>query len=364
MIKSIRKRTRPDNLKNQVRAGGQSFARRLYFYCIVALFTVLGWTFTGHWFFLDAEGIVTKERTIIAPDYSARVMSIHTKPGDTVKAGQHIATLQSREILDSIAELSSRRATISSREAQIIGRIETIQHVLPGARERRQKAEGSRAKINALAAQQLTTSIRIQEVQKEFYEAQREESSLSNELRALNSEFKNIAASVIELDEAIKQVTRTYNNGKVLAQVDGTVGPKVPHLGQIVKSGEPLIEVWRGDMFVLAYLPVGRLYSILPGDAVRVSDGQSVYPGKVERIENVTDNLPPELQHTFRTADRQQLFRIGFPEQPVFAIQSKIKLSSTWSPQGIMAKGKGMILAAGETISSKLRFGNNETASH
>jgi multidrug resistance efflux pump len=353
MIKSIRKRARPDNLKNQVRAGGQSFARRLYFYCIVALFVMLGWVSTGHWFFLDAEGIVTKERTVIAPDYSARVMSIHVRPGDTVKAGQHIATLQSREILDSIAELSARRATISSREAQIIGRIETIQHVLPGARDRRKKADAGRAKINALAAQQLTTSIRIQEVQKEFYEAQREESSLSNELRALTSEFKNIAASVVELDEAIKQVTRTYNNGKVVAQLDGTVGPKVPHLGQIVKSGEPLIEVWRGDMFVLAYLPMGRLYSILPGDTVRV----------VERIENVTDSLPPELQNTFRNAERQQLFRISFPEQPAFAIQSKIKLSSTWSPQGIMAKGKGMILAAGETISSKLRFGNNETAS-
>ena len=90
MIKAIRKRARPDNLKNQVRAGGQSFARRLYLYCVVGLFVILGWTFTGHWFFLDAEGIVTKERTIIAPDYAARVLAIHVKSGDTEIGRAHV----------------------------------------------------------------------------------------------------------------------------------------------------------------------------------------------------------------------------------------------------------------------------------
>jgi multidrug resistance efflux pump len=362
MIKSIRKRVRPDNLKNQVRAGGQSFARRLYLYCIVGLFVMLGWTFTGHWFFLDAEGFVTKERTIIAPDYAARVLSIHVKPGDTVKAGQTIATLQSREIADAIAEFSTRRATISSREAQVVGRIETIRQVLPGAKERRRKAEDSRAVINSLAARQLTTAIRVQDVQKEFYEAQREESSLTTELAALTSEFKNIAVSRSEMEEAINQVQANYNNGKVVAQIAGTVGPKVPHLGQIVKSGEPLIELYRGDMFVLAYMPIGRLYSIQPNDSVRVTDGQQTFPGRVDRIENVTDSLPPEFQVSFRSTDRQQLFRIVFDETPPFAIQAKIKLSSNWSPQGLLAKGKGVIIMAGETVSGWLRFGGNQTA--
>jgi multidrug resistance efflux pump len=362
MIKAIRKRARPDNLKNQVRAGGQSFARKLYFYCVVGVFVMLGWTFTGHWFFLDAEGIVTKERTIIAPDYAARVLTIHVKPGDSVKPGMPIATLQSREIVDSIAELTSRRATISSREAQIIGRIETIQQVLPGARDRKRKADEGKARIAALAARQLTTAPRIQETQREFYEAQREESSLSTELRALTSEFKNITASVVELEEAISQVQKNYNGGKVIAQIEGTVGPRVPHPGQIVKSGEPLVELYRGEMFVLAYLPIGRLYSIEPADGVRVSDGQHTFPGRVDRIENVTDALPPEFQVSFRSADRQQLFRIAFDGTPPFAIQAKIKLSSNWSPQGIMAKAKGSVIALGETISGWLRFGGSQTA--
>jgi multidrug resistance efflux pump len=362
MIKAIRKRARPDNLKNQVRAGGQSFARKLYLYCIVALFVVLGWTFTGHWFFLDAEGIVTKERTIIAPDYAARILTIHVKPGDTVKPGTHIATLQSREIVDSIADLTTRRATVLSREAQIIGRVETIRKVLPSAVERRKRAIETERKMTALSTRGLTTGPRIQDAQREFYEAQREESSLSTELQALEAELRNIVASRKDMDAVISQVKANYNDGKVVAQIEGVVGPKVPNPGQIVKSGDPLVELYRGDMFVLAYMPVGRLYSILPNDAVRVSDGQQNFAGRVERIENVTDALPPEFQLSFRSQDRQQLFRIVFDQTPPFAIQSKTRISSNWSPQGLLALGKGAAIAVGETISGWLRFGGTQTA--
>jgi multidrug resistance efflux pump len=362
MIKAIRKRARPDNLKNQVRAGGQSFARKLYFYCVVGVFVMLGWTFTGHWFFLDAEGIVTKERTIIAPDYAARVLAIHVKSGDTVKPGTHIATLQSREIIDSIADLMTRRATILSREAQVAGRVETIRKVLPSAAERRKRAIATQNQMASLSARGLTTGPRVQDSQREFYEAQREESSLTTELQALDAEHRNILSSRKEMDSVIGQVQANYNNGKVVAQIEGVVGPKVPNPGQIVKSGDPLVELYRGNMFVLAYMPVGRLYSILPNDAVRVSDGQHNFAGRVERIETVTDALPPEFQVNFRSQDRQQLFRVVFDSMPPFAIQSKTKISSNWSPQGLMTLGKGVAISLGETVSGWMRFGGTQTA--
>jgi multidrug resistance efflux pump len=255
-----------------------------------------------------------------------------------------------------------RRSTVLSREAQIAGRVETIQKVLPSAVERRKRALETQKQLANLSARGLTTGPRVQDSQKEFYEAQREESSLSTELQALETELRNIMGSRKEMDDLIQQVQANYNNGKVVAQIDGIVGPKVPNLGQIVKSGEPLVELYRGDMFVLAYMPVGRLYSIVPNDAVRVSDGQHTFSGRVERIETVTDALPPEFQVSFRSQDRQQLFRIAFDETPPFAIQSKTKISSNWSPQGLMTLGKGLALSLGETVSGWLRFGGTQTA--
>ncbi len=354
MIKAIRKRARPDNLKNQVRAGGQSFARKLYLYCVIAVFATLAWIFTGHWFFLDAEGQVSKERVVIAPDYAARVLAIHVKPGDKVVAGQHIATLQSREILDTIAELTTRRATVMSREAQITGRIETIRKLLPSAIERRKRAIETQKQLASLSVRGLTTGPRVQDAQREFYEAEKEESSLTTESKALMAEFINVQTSRTELDALIAQVQSTYNGGKVLAGVDGIVGARVPHLGQIVKSGEALVDLYRGDMFVLAYMPVGRFYSIRPGDPIRVTDGQQSFMGRVDRIENVTDALPPEFQVSFRAQERQQIFRVAFDSPPPFAIQAKVKLSGAWSPNGLASFGKGAALALGETVTGWL----------
>jgi multidrug resistance efflux pump len=363
MIKAIRKRARPDNLKNQVRAGGQSFARKLYFYCVVAVFVMLGWTFTGHWFFLDAEGIVTKERTVIAPDYSARVMAIHVKPGDRVEKGQPIATLASREIIDSLSDLVTRRGTVASREAQVVGRIETIRRVLPSAAERRKRAIDTQKQMAGLNARGLTTGPRMQDAQREFYDAEREESSLSTELGALITELKNVNATMSEMDQVIRQAQASYNEGKVVAQVTGTVGARVPHLGQIVKSGDPLVDIYRGDMFVLAYMPIGRLYSLAPNDSLRVSDGQHSFPARVERIETVTDALPPEFQVNFRSQDRQQIFRVAFDAPPPFAIQAKVKLSGNWSPQGLSRWGAGAVTAAAEWLSGWPRSGGQSATS-
>jgi multidrug resistance efflux pump len=364
MIKAIRKRARPDNLKNQVRAGGQSFARKLYFYCVVGVFALLGWTFMGHWFFLDAEGLVTKDRTIAATDYSARVTAIHVKPGDRLEPGQLIATLQSREIIDSIADMTMRRATLQSREAQISGRIETIRTTLPNARARLKRANEAQAQLSTLSARGLTTGPRVQDAQKELYDAQREESSISTEMRALETERNNLAVSRGQMDGAIAQIQATYNDGKILAAVAGTVGPRVPSPGQVVKSGDALAEIYRGDMFVLAYMPTSRLYSMNPNDAVRVTDGQRTFTGRIERIDGVTDALPPEFQVNFRSQDRQQLFRIAFDEAPPFPIQAKVRVSGNWSPQGLVSGTRGVVTSASETVSGWLFGGSGNVAAN
>ncbi|MGL5113908.1 MAG: HlyD family secretion protein [Beijerinckiaceae bacterium] len=466
MIQALRKRARPDNLKNQIRAGGQSFARRLYLWSVIAVIGTVVWSFTGHWFFLATEGIVWKERVVIAPDYAARVMAVHVKPGDKVVVGQPIVTLQSREILDSIAEFTTRRAALFTRESQIAARFTTIREVTPIAEERLRRARDLLAKLDGMQSsdqtadivqrraaslarqgqiesllgtirqttdsgqrrlqqskaalerleelhrRQLTTAPRISEAQRDFYEAEKQVAQQRNELLALEGEATSLAASLRELDTAltqarliasaprqaeaqreayeaqrelaglraeltsladerdglarssgevdaaIRQVQASYNNGNVVAMVEGLVGPKTPNPGQIVKSGESLLDIYRGDMFVLAYMPTSRLYSVEVADKVRVTDGQHTHPGKIMRIETVTDALPPEFQVNFRATDRQQLFRVAFDETPPFAIQAKVKLSSSWSPQGIVTLAQGWMLAAGETVHSWFRVGS------
>jgi len=354
MIKAIRKRARPDNLKNQVRAGGQSFARKLYLYCIVSVFVLIGWTFTGHWFFLDAEGLVTRERMVVAPDYSGRIVEVHVKPGDRVEAGQLLATLHSREITDVIAELTTRRGTVSSREAQLSARIETARRLLPRAAERKRRALEAHRQLAGLGRRGLTTTTRIQETEREIDEAEREESTLAAEINGSASEMKNLNATLAQMDQTIAQAERNYSGGRVIALADGLIGARAPSLGQIVKSGEPLFDLYRGEMFVLAYVPIGRLYALSENDSVSVSDGQTTFPGRVEHIKAVTDALPPEFQANFRAQDRQQIFSVAFTDPPPFAVLAKVRLSSNWSPYGMSRRLIGLVTGAGELVTGSI----------
>ncbi len=86
---------------------------------------------------------------MVAPDYTARVLAIHVKPGDAVRTGH--PSPRCSHVRSSIqrAELTTRRAGILSREAQIAARVETIRKILPGAAERRRRAIETQRQLGA-----------------------------------------------------------------------------------------------------------------------------------------------------------------------------------------------------------------------
>ncbi len=168
MIKAIRKRAQPDNLKNQIRAGGQSFARRLYLWSIGGVIVILLSALLGPLLFLDADALVMRERSIISPDYNARIVSVEVKPGDMVAKGQLLMRISSSETLDRIAELTSKVGQLSTRETQLTSRARQIEMLAPALRERRRRAEAAVRDLKALAQKQLTTSIRINEAPRSF----------------------------------------------------------------------------------------------------------------------------------------------------------------------------------------------------
>ncbi len=116
-----------------------------------------------------------------------------------------------------------------------------------------------------------------------------------------------------------------------------------------MKSGETLVDLYRGDMFVLAFVPIGRLYSLAAGDGVRASDGQKSHPARIERIETVTDSLPPEFQSSFRSVDRSSCSAWCSTSRRL-PIQAKVRVTGSWSPQALVSRGRDVVVAAGETV--------------
>jgi multidrug resistance efflux pump len=351
MIKALRKRTRPDNLVNQVRAGGKSTARRLYLAAVTTAALLLVLQLIGPFVFLDADGLVTKDRTVLAPEFNARVMKVHVSPGDMVQAGQSLLTVSSSETLDRIADLTAKLGQIAAREAQLAGRARQTSTLIPVAADRRARAQASYRTLQGLAARQLTTSNRIAEAARELFDAEREYAQITAEGSTVEAELATTTAARAELSRAVADLRKAYNDGRFIAERTGQLGPKVVSPGTILKLGETALEIFSGESYVVAYLPTNRLYSVEPGDHVIVTDGTSRARGRVERIEAMADALPEEFQNVFSSRERLQVVRVELMSGAErLSLQTKIKVVGYVTPTNMVSFLRSGISLAATTL--------------
>src|SRR5262245_9881305 len=186
-IRSLRTHVRPDNLKNQIRPG-QSLARRIY---LGSLLLGAGWIvmqFVGPMVLMDADGMVLQERKVVMPSYPAQVISLAIGPGDSVRQGQHIATVVSAKMLDLISDLSTRQGQARSRQEQIKARLQAIADTMSAADKRVSDATEATRAVEKAKAGGFSTVTRYAEVAQERYLALREAASLRAEAAGLESE--------------------------------------------------------------------------------------------------------------------------------------------------------------------------------
>jgi len=64
-----------------------------------------------------------------------------------------------------------------------------------------------------------------------------------------------------------------YDDGNLRSMIDGVVSKVLVSPGSVVRPGEPIIEIGGKHRFVVAWVPVSRLYRLQVGDAVTISTG-------------------------------------------------------------------------------------------
>jgi multidrug resistance efflux pump len=338
-IRSLRPDSRPDNAKNQVRAG-QSLARRLYLGGLVAAFTWLGYQIVGPLLMIDADGLVMQDREVVMPPYAAQVVSTAVRPGEDVVAGQRIATVVSTQMLDMIADLETRKEQSDGRDRQAAARMAAIDETLPTAERRRRAADIAGATIDRAMAIGFTTAVRSAETTRDRYDAAREVASLKAERAALESERATLRAARGRASDALAKALDTYRDGAVASPVSGTIGARVVAPGTVMAPGDVIADINHGQKYVLAYLPTNRFYSTRPGQAVVVTDGGSRQIGRIERIEAITDQVPKEFQSTFRGIDRQQVARVAIDDAAMFPLLSKIKVTAPDAPSNLLMSAR------------------------
>ena len=331
-LRRLRLRSQPEMLPNEVRPRRQAAVRWVYFGTILLLALWLGDLFLGGFFYLRSEGQVRGESAVIAAEFTATVRDIRVQDGERVAAGQVVAVVSSQSDTESLARVTAEQADRAVRLGELRIRGETITAVIGLARNRQAVATETRGKLELLLARGfLPFEKRTAAIETEFRSRQ-DLAQLAAEQGAATAQVEGMAQAVAETDDAIAKLRGLYDGGVLRAPISGIVGRRLTENGAVLAAGQPLLELYKDARFIIAFLPTGGLFLVLPGDRVVASTGLQTFTGTIASIEPVAALLPGEFQRAFAPVDRQQLIRIAFdPGQAPPPLFTKVQVRSALS---------------------------------
>jgi hypothetical protein len=111
--------------------------------------------------------------------------------------------------------------------------------------------------------------------------------------------------------------------------MDGVITRVVANKGSVTRAGDPIVELYGNQHFVLGYVPTGTLYRVAVGDEVQIRTGLQTSRGTITRVEPVAAALPREFQRSFAPVETQQLIRVEFaPGEAPPPLFTKVNLRS------------------------------------
>ena len=331
----LRRRPRFDNLQNEIRKRGRSWGRWVYLAVVLGLLLWVFDSFFGNYIYLRAEGLVLRERVVLATQYPAAVVELRIREGWDVKEGELLARLRSQNVEESLAKLHAQLAAVITRATELSIRDKVNEALYPLAQHRYAIARTARINSEGLVAHGLLAANRHSELVKDEVAGAESQAQLAAERDVIGGEAADVKAAIDATQSAIRRLNELYGDGVVNSPVSGIVGSLQISEGSVVREAEPLMEVFTGRPFVLAYVPEGALYDVQKGDRIRIGIGFGNYYGYVGHTYDMAGQLPKEFQQTFQPVRRERLIRVEFdPDQrdlpPLFA---KTKLSATgWPP--------------------------------
>ncbi len=353
MIRALRERNVADRFLNDVRADRKRqrrLGRYVYLVLLALLFGYLVQLFAGPYLWLQAEGMVLSDQITIASPYGVQVVEMMVSPGQRVRRGDSLVKVQAPQVIDSMAELTSRLAESAARQSDAAVKVEVARALLKSATERFE--ENDRLWKEVLAKNKETGFISeafISNAQNNRYAALSEKATREAELRAGLEQLDVLSRSHKAAENALDELRRTYNDGVIVAPQDGLVGAKVATPGDVSKAGEPLLQLHVGKPYALAYLPTGALFEVDIGEKVKVADNFKEGKGHVSAILPVTDRLPAEFQKTYHPPTRAQVARIDLDDPSIFPMSTTVRVTG-----GAFLNGNKTVQAAKDAVGKYL----------
>lgn len=270
--------------------------------------------FLGANIYLRAEGLVLGQPAVVAAEYNVTVRDVLVKEGDRVLGGQVVVRISSHQIAEARARLSSEATARAARLGDMEIRMEVVSATLAAAEHREAVAIESKNQLDESYKKGLLPALTRTAAAEQAYHGQKDAEALRAEKRALTDQIKMLTVATEQADLALSDLLDLFDQGRLHAPIAGTVNAVPANRGAVVRAGDALLELVGEHRFVVAWVPVGRWYSLEVGRRVSIDAGAGALPGIIARIGTVASALPREFQKAFTPTERLQLVWIEFAQ--------------------------------------------------
>jgi RND family efflux transporter MFP subunit len=219
----------------------------------------------------------------LAARLTATVTAMHADVGDTVRAGQLLATLDDRDLAARRSVVASQRQTqqrnVEAAEAGL--RKAQAEATLARSRQQRDVELKQQGFLSAAGLETSTAGLQAAEAAVQAAQA------------ALAARHAELATNVHELQAA--ETTQSYT--RLLAPADGLIVQRLAEPGSTVTPGSPLLKlVDPATVWVAMRVDEAMLARIQPGQPaqIRLRSG-AVHTGRVARIARQSDAATREI---------------------------------------------------------------------
>jgi len=235
---------------------------------------------TRHGGDLQLIGTVDANEVVVSSKIPGRIQTLTVQEGETVKAGQLIATIESKDLE---AALNAAEATATGEQSKLKGAVETVDQ---NRGETDSATLSAEAQVRSAQAQlkQAEANYDHQKADTTRTVALAEQGIMSQQARdeqttALNELLTNVSAQTVDQTRAEEANARALaeearveeSYSQVVAPIDGMIDVWAARQGEVVTEGQAIVSIMDlSQTWIYAPLPETQADAVKIGDSLRV----------------------------------------------------------------------------------------------
>ena len=307
-----------------MRRAASGFAIRfLYGLGILGFAAYLLWYFGRAFLFLEGTGFVSAPLHEISTPYLSRIEHMNVAPGIVVSADDLLATIKSPQLDKEINDIDRILVEQSQREADLKIRYRIAKATSQSAADRLLMANEAFQRLDGRNGEAASLTYRM-DVYRERSQAMAQKSQADAEIEEIQSQLDRFDVNKRFLKGKISQLETDFDQGQVKAPISGLVGNHIAHMGEIIKPGDVIVEIYDlSEFYIVWHIPAFGIKQPKVADPIYVHYGQKVLPGYVFEIKQIAETAPDAAQSVLRARAPQQIILVKtiakHPDLPINA---------------------------------------------